>query len=473
MPLQTRIDHFTKVDRIVVPAVLLILILLGLSLDVFGPGTYTIHRECAFTCDDDNKNYYDSKTCQGVDFGNGEEYEFVFQPIKPMNRLNEIHMSAFLHQERIQEEYSVGYYDFVTNLTLYYKENDEWIEWNKGTFTSQVYCLQYDEGRCDNVKWVDEPYFMHSEQKLVVKYVGEKNKFANICIQQYYGSDYYSILRIVTTCFFSIVSIGYIVYYVIYLLVKRIKVKDLDGQQVLNILLMFFGLCYNDPLNLIGLLFPSPFFPIFHGIVHMVFIAYLIFFVVAFFQILRAETALTSKRVEWTVTIFATLIMIISFAFAASQYLKGITENPFNVTLKTETIAWILYTITIVCGIIVGIWLCFIFFSSYNVIKKEEDMRKAMYFCFSSLFIIGMEFVILIISDYSTFFNIVSIPLIVLFGVNAYIFCMFYAFVPKLYNQFNDTFIYQNYNDDEKPILFNQQNDNTEIITPKVDNLDN
>ena len=112
-----------------------------------------------------------------------------------------------------------------------------------------------------------------------------------------------------------------------------------------------------------------------------------------------------TKKTEYGVIAISTLGMIISFGFASSMYFKGVSDDPFTVIKGTTTLSLVLYMITIICCTVTFIWIVFIFFTSYSTIRQRHNTEKCLYFCAISVAVITLEFVILLFSDYTSFFN--------------------------------------------------------------------
>ncbi|BFU25709.1 hypothetical protein EHI8A_103830 [Entamoeba histolytica HM-1:IMSS-B] len=459
MKIQLRIDNFKVYDMIIIPLVVVGAIFIGTILQLFGPTSYTTKTECAYKCNDNSMNEYDVNNCQGIDPNSGETFYFNFERLDSMNRYTKLYFIPYLHKNYIDDHPSFLYLEINTNLTLSYKEKGTWNYWEGGEFNTSLKCYNGGNGECGIVQWINEPYVMQKEQRIEVTIQGPKNVISNICLMQVYGSKSYSIMRIVYNIILTIICSGYIIYYFIYLIIKRIYPRDLDKQQYLNIGLMIFGLVYNDPLDLLSLAISSAFFPIFHGIMNILFLGYLVFFVTAFFQSIRIEEGiLLNKKVEWIVIILSTLTMMFSFSFSASVYLKGMTDNPFSVTKPTTTVAVLFYVISVISATVIFVWISFIFLTSYKTIKRQENIRKGIYFCLGSFLVIGLEFFMLLMSDYSSFFSTTFTSEIIIFGINAYFFVMFYGFVPTFANTFDEVIIGpDNQDDTTRPILFDMK----------------
>ncbi|ELP93033.1 hypothetical protein EIN_052380 [Entamoeba invadens IP1] len=472
MKIQTHLDNFKLYDKIILPTVIAVLLITGTCLQLFGPSTYEEITTCAYTCTDHTNIEFDASKCTGIDPNQGTAFTVEFKPLIPMNRMNKVLMTPFLNRKYVDPNHPSFYsMKLSANVTLEYNEDSKWVEWQKGMYTSQVNCYNNEKGSCTSSWWIKEPYIMHDVERLTVQLNGPYDEFSNICITQAYGSKNYSISRIVYIVFFTVISCGYLVYYFVYLMVRRIYPNNLNIEQYLNIGLMFAALAFNDPIDLLALAVNSPFFPILHGIMNTIFLAYLIFFVIAFFQYLRIDNGLfLNKKVEWIVAAVCTGGMIFSFMFSASLYYKGMTDNPFAVIKPATTLSVVMYTASIIFITIVFIWIIFMFFTSYQSIRKHNSIVKCIYFCATSLIVIGIEFTMLIFSDYTSFFNTSFTSEIFVFGINAYIFAMFYAFVPSFVNQFDEVVLGPSDNDDTKPILHPvTEEPETNVIQPSVD----
>ena len=457
MRLLTKIDRSTPKEQYLIMGAIIILLIVGFCVEVFSPSDTQILKRCAFDCEEIEVNKYDNKTCWGTDPTINTTITFELDRMSPMYRMMDLYFQGYLHPSEFETDDEHQYPVITANASLYYLgEDDEWVLWKSMELQSSFECDGNGLGTCEMVKWIKEPYFMHAQQKLEITMLDETHKIGNICFHQYMGTDSYGVEKTVFCVVFTMLCVFYIVFYFIYLRMKGISVKELDAVQYLNIGLMFVVLLYNDPLNLLNLIFPSPFFPILHCLTHIIYICYLVIFIVKTFGVLtgkKDESGYAGGK-KWIPTIICTLGLLLSFAYASSLYLKGMTENPFNITIASTMMAKILYGFVVFFVCFLMIWLIVLFFTTFSAMYKTENTRHCMYFILLSFIVLMFEFGMLLYSDYSSFYNSVSVPMIVIFETNIYLLAMFYLLLPLGPNEYAEV---GSLNDDEKGLFAQEE----------------
>lgn len=299
MTLLTKFDKQTLWDRIIVVSVVVTMIFIGCVLELFVPTSETM-TQCAYECSDGYNHHFDSGKCTGTDPNSGEEFTIAFKQLDQLKRYSDVYVSAYLNdavRTQTKETYQL---DMNVRLKLSYYNNkkDTWEDWADDSLVSTHDCRDDSVGACEYTQWIKEPYVVHPIQRLTVKLVNPDNKFSNICFTQVYGTNTYTYLRIIYALLFCTILTGYIIFYIINMKRLQIYPSELGKQQYLNIGLLFMGFLFNDPLDLFSLIASSPVFPIIHAIANMIFIGYIVFYIVAFFQSIR----IVCHRGKWSDT---------------------------------------------------------------------------------------------------------------------------------------------------------------------------
>ncbi|KAL7716445.1 Wntless-like transmembrane domain-containing protein [Entamoeba marina] len=448
MKLQIRLDSFNNIDRAIVVAVIICAVLISSIMVLFGPSYYKSSYACAYQCESGSNSRYDSLDCTGVDPNNGETFEYQFEVLTPSKRFNKIYVTPYLHESFLEPDNPHFYaIDFETSTSLYYLDDSgsqlSWATWVSGNYSAFEKCYSNSYGECSSVLWIKESVIVHEQQKLEITMVGAKNVFSNICVIQQIGSETYGYLQLTYILLFSTFSVGMIMFYFIYLMIRKIYPQHLNFQQWLNVGLLFAILIYNDPVDLLSIAISSSFFPILHGLCNMFFLCYLIFYTIASFQIIRVEEGLlVGKKMEWVVAFVLSLGIFFSFGLASSLYLKSEEENPFSILSGSGIYALILYVIAIICAASIFLWIVFIFITSYRSVMSHSHIEKnTLFLLFNLIYITHL---------------LVDTPVIILFCMNAYAFCMFYGFIPSFMNQYNEPVVVPD-DEDTRPILFNPE----------------